>query len=109
MQLRNIPFESLAWSEVISTRHAGDAGTALWRTRQLGDIRVRMVEYSAGYIANHWCSKGHLLLCVAGDFVSELADGRKVALSAGMSYFVADDVMPHRSSTVGGATLYIVD
>jgi hypothetical protein len=109
MQLRGIPFEALAWDAIEPTKHVGLAGTASWRTRQLGDIRVRMVEYSPGYRADHWCSKGHLVLCVAGQFDSELADGRVICLNPGTSYFVADDVMAHRSSTVNGATLYIID
>jgi quercetin dioxygenase-like cupin family protein len=82
---------------------------AHWRTQQFGEIRVRMVEYSPNYLADHWCSKGHVLLCLSGELVTELDDGRVFALSAGMSYQVADKAEAHRSSTQIGARLFIVD
>lgn len=109
MQLADIPFGTTDWSRVETTIHAGVTGTAQWRTRQFGAIRVRMVEYSAGYLADHWCTKGHILLCLDGELHTELADGRRFVLTAGMSYQVADRAEPHRSSTVGGARLFIVD
>lgn len=109
MKLHDIPFGTTDWSTVSATNHPGESGTASWRTCQFGDVRVRMVEYSPGYRANHWCQKGHILLCLAGDLETELADGRRVKLSAGMSYQVADDTEAHRSSSPGGATLFIVD
>jgi len=109
MQLTNIPFEAVDWQAIESVEHAGEAGVAVWRTRRFADIRVRMVEYSAGYRADHWCEKGHLLLCVRGELHTELSDGRVVVLRASMGYYVADGAQPHRSSSPGGATLYIVD
>lgn len=75
----------------------------------MGDVRIRMVEYSAGYLADHWCSKGHVLFCFDGELITELADGRRFTLAAGMSYQVADDAEPHRSSTAIGARLFVVD
>ena len=109
MQMQDIPFGTTDWSTVEATTHAGDSGEARWRTRQFGTVRVRMVEYSAGYRANHWCEKGHILLCLAGELDTELADGRTFHLRAGMSYQVADAAVAHRSSTRSGATLFIVD
>lgn len=109
MKLTDIPFGTTDWSTIEPTEHAGERGLALWRTRQFGDIRVRMVEYSPGYLANHWCSKGHVLLCLAGRLDTELADGRTFTLEPGMSYQVADGAEPHRSSTAVGARLFIVD
>ena len=82
---------------------------AQWRTQQFDNIRVRMVQYSADYLADHWCSKGHILLCLSGEMTTELDDGRTFVLKAGMSYQVADNAEAHRSSTVDGATLFIVD
>ena len=82
---------------------------AQWRTQQFDNIRVRMVQYSADYLADHWCSKGHILLCLSGELTTELDDGRTFVLKAGMSYQVADNAEAHRSSTVDGATLFIVD
>jgi len=109
MKLENIPFGTTDWSYVEPTRHEGEEGFALWRTRTFGAVRVRMVEYSAGYSADHWCDKGHILLCLEGELHTELGDGRWFTLRAGMSYQVADDMEPHRSSTAAGAKLFIVD
>jgi hypothetical protein len=109
MQLSGIPFCTTDWAGVEATEHKGQAGTSLWHTRQFGDIRVRMVEYSAGYLADHWCSKGHILLCIDGELDTELEDGRRFTLKPGMSYQVADNDAPHRSSTAVGAKLFIVD
>jgi hypothetical protein len=109
MLLTDIPFGTTDWSSVEATEHPGEAGTARWRTRQFGAIRVRMVEYSAGYRADHWCEKGHILLCLDGELETELADGRRFQLRRGMSYQVADRAEAHRSFTPTGATLFIVD
>jgi quercetin dioxygenase-like cupin family protein len=109
MKLNDIPFETTDWSQIEPTVHPGDNGEARWRTRQFGAVRVRIVEYSPGYLADHWCAKGHVLLCLEGELTTELADGRVMQLLPGMSYQVADDTMPHRSSTVTGAKLFIVD
>jgi len=109
MQITEIPFGTTDWTTIPPTEYAGEAGTALWRTRQFGPIRVRMVEYSPGYRADHWCEKGHILLCLAGELETELRDGRRFHLGPGMSYQVADGAEAHRSSTQTGATLFIVD
>ena len=109
MEMKNIPFGLTNWAEIVPTEHKGDTGMALWRTQQFGDIRVRMVEYSAGYLADHWCEKGHILLCIDGELHTELADGRKFVLTPGKSYQVADHAEPHRSYTTVGAKLFIVD
>jgi quercetin dioxygenase-like cupin family protein len=109
MKLLGIPFEVVDWHAVEVTEHPGESGVARWRTRQLGDIRIRMVEYSAGYVANHWCNKGHILLVLEGELETELADGRHFTLGPGMSYQVADETAAHRSRTTGGARLFIVD
>lgn len=109
MNLSAIPFGTTDWSNVERTEHRGERGVAHWRTRQFGDIRVRIVEYSPGYLADHWCSKGHILLCLEGELRTELADGRTFVLTPGVSYQVADGAEPHRSSTTIGAKLFIVD
>lgn len=109
MHIEGIPFCITDWSGVEPTVHPGENGTALWRTRQFGEIRVRMVEYSPGYTADHWCSKGHIVLCVQGELETELGDGRIVTLRPGQSYQVADRAEPHRSRSVDGARLFIVD
>ena len=109
MQIADIPFGVTDWSATPRTEHVGVTGLAYWRTRQFGAIRVRMVEYTPGYFADHWCTKGHILLCLEGELHTELEDGRRFVLTAGMSYQVADGAEPHRSSTPIGATLFIVD
>jgi hypothetical protein len=109
MQMAGIPFGVTDWSSLERTEHPGKTGFAYWRTREFGGIRVRMIEYSPGYLADHWCEKGHVLLCLEGELHTELADGRKVVLKPGMSYQVADQAEPHRSSTAIGAKLFIVD
>lgn len=109
MKMSAIPFGTTDWANVPETRHAGTTGEAVWRTRHFGDIRVRMVTYTPGYLADHWCSKGHILLCLTGELTTELEDGRTFVLKPGMSYQVADGAEPHRSHTAAGATLFIVD
>lgn len=109
MKITDLPFHTTDWAALAPTERPGASGTVRWRTRQLGPIRVRMVEYSAGYLADHWCRKGHILLCLEGTLHTELADGRTFSLTPGMSYQVADEAEPHRSSTPTGARLFIVD
>jgi quercetin dioxygenase-like cupin family protein len=104
-----ILYQTIDWQEVPATRHAGDSGYALWRTMQHDGLRVRMVEYSPGYFANHWCKKGHVVFCLEGELISELSDGRTFVLKAGMSYHVSDNVSEHRSHTTSGARLLIID
>jgi quercetin dioxygenase-like cupin family protein len=109
MKMANIAFCATDWSAVVPTEHKGETGVAVWRTQLFNDIRVRMVEYTPGYLADHWCEKGHVLLCLEGQLETELADGRTFTLTPGMSYQVADNAESHRSSTVGGAKLFVVD
>ena len=103
------PFEMTDWELVERVDHPGESGTATWRTLHIGEMRVRMVDYSPGYVADHWCSKGHVVLCLGGELHTELRDGRRITLRPGVSYQVGDDVEPHRSSTTVGVRLFIVD
>jgi quercetin dioxygenase-like cupin family protein len=110
VKMSDIPFGTTDWSGVPKTEHKGETGTAYWRTQTFGGVRVRMVEYTPGYLADHWCSKGHILLVLEGELETELDDGRRYILHAGQSYQVADGAEPHRSRTGGsGARLFIVD
>ena len=113
MKITDIPFGITDWNTVEKTEHKGETGFATWRTRHVGPpgnpIRVRVVEYSPGYLADHWCRKGHILFCMQGRLETTLEDGRMFTLTPGMSYQVADDAEPHRSYTKEGATLFIVD
>jgi hypothetical protein len=110
MKIPTLPFTVTDWSAVPATIHAGESGEATWRTINIGDIRVRVVEYSAGYVADHWCDRGHVIYVLEGELESELRDGRRSVLTAGMGYEVSDfGDSPHRSSTRTGAKLFIVD
>jgi hypothetical protein len=110
VKIPDLPFTTTDWAALPTTEHPGDPGKAVWRTLEIGDLRVRMVEYSPGYVANHWCDRGHVLLVIEGELDTELRDGRTFKLSAGMSYQVSNfGDAAHRSSTRTGAKLFIVD
>ena len=109
MRIEGVPFATTDWGRVPVTEHPGESGLATWRTVETGNVRVRMVEYSPGYLADHWCSRGHVLYVLSGELITELKDGRTFTLRPGQSYQVADGEEPHRSRTAGGAALFIVD
>jgi hypothetical protein len=109
MKISDVPFQATDWSAIEPTTHRGEQGVAYWRTLEVGNIRVRMVEYSPGYVADHWCDRGHVLLVLEGELVTELQNGETHVLTPGRSYEVADGAMPHRSRTASGARLFIVD
>jgi hypothetical protein len=110
MKLPIVPFTVTDWSSVPTTIHAGETGTATWRSIEIGDLRVRIVEYSPGYLADHWCDRGHVLFVLEGELVTELRDGRTFILKPGTSYQVSDfGDAAHRSSTYTGAKLFVVD
>ena len=105
----NIPFQTIDWSLIPKTEHLGDTGTAYWQTIQFPRLRIRIVEYTFGYIADHWCQKGHVVHCLEGEFVSELVTGEQITLTKGMTYVVSDDLSSHRSISENGVKLLIVD
>ncbi len=109
MKLSSFPFQTLNWSSIPKEEHTGETGVAYWQVQQVNDIRVRMVEYSANYKADHWCSKGHIILCLEGEMNTELEDGRVMNLQKGMCYFVGDKNEAHRTSSSAGCKLFIVD
>lgn len=109
MRSVGIPFQVTDWSTVPVTEYRGETGMAYWRTWQHGDLRMRLVEYSPNYLADHWCEKGHLLYCLEGEMISELSDGTKYTLKAGMSYQVSDELSSHRSVSKNGVKLLIID
>jgi len=109
MNISSFPFQTLNWSSILKEEHTGETGIAYWQVFMMGEIRVRKVEYSAGYKADHWCKKGHIILCTEGEMDTELDDGRIMKLTAGMTYFVGDDSEAHRTSSKNGCKLFIVD
>ncbi len=110
MEIPALPFTVTHWSSVPPTLHPGETGQAIWRSFAIGDLRVRLVEYTAGYLADHWCDRGHVLYVLEGELDTELRDGRKFKLTPGTSYQVSNHGdAAHRSSTRTGAKLFIVD
>ena len=109
MRIENVPFQTTDWSKVSPIEHPGEIGIATWRTLQVGNLRVRMVDYSAGYVADHWCERGHVVLVLEGELLTELRDGRRFVSGPGQSYQVADADGAHRSQSPRGALLFIVD
>ena len=107
--MAQIPFQTTDWNLVPVIEHRGETGTAFWRTIQLGGLRIRMVEYSKNYLADHWCQKGHIIYCMEGEMITELSDGREFLLTGGMTYQVSDNLSSHRSRTTGGVKLLIID
>ncbi len=106
---KNILFQCIDWNLVPATEFKGETGTAHWRTIQFPGLRIRIVEYSSGYLADHWCRKGHIVHCLEGEFVSEMEDGRKFFLTKGSSYIVTDELSSHRSVSQNGVKLLIID
>ncbi len=108
-QSNKIPFQTTDWSVIPKTEHKGETGTSYWQTVQYPGLRIRIVEYTPGYLADHWCQKGHIVHCLEGEFVSQLSDGTESVLKKGMTYVVSDDLSSHRSVTSGGVKLLIID
>lgn len=109
MSASNIPFQTIDWSAVAKPEHPGTTGVAHWQTIPLGGLRIRLVEYSADYLADHWCEKGHIVHCLSGSFVSELQGGASTEYGPGLSYVVSDGLSSHRSSSEAGVRLLIID
>jgi len=109
MDIANIPFQTINWNEIEKTIHNGTTGTAFWQTVQFQGLRVRVVEYSKGYLADHWCQKGHIVYCLEGEFTTELEHGDHFQLKTGMGYIVSDELSSHRSITESGVKLLIID
>ena len=104
-----IPFQTLNWSNIEKVEYKGETGTSYWQTIQLEELRIRLVEYSANYLADHWCAKGHIVHCLEGEFISELSTGECSTLSQGTSYVVSNNQSSHRSISKNGAKLLIID
>jgi len=109
MEDKNIPFQTIDWTNIPKTEHKGESGVAYWQTLEFDGLRIRLVEYSKDYIADHWCKKGHIVHCLEGEVINEQEDGSSSILKAGMSYVVSDDLSSHRSVTKEGVKLMIID
>jgi len=107
--MNKIPYQQIDWSIIPKVEHKGETGTSFWQTIQLEGLRIRIVEYSKGYLADHWCKKGHIVHCLEGEFTTEMENGEKFSMKPGMSYIVSDEMSSHRSISQTGVTLLIVD
>ncbi len=107
--MSNIPFQTIDWTSIEKVEYKGETGTAFWQTLQFAGLRIRLVEYTNGYLADHWCQKGHIVHCLEGEFISELSTGEKIALSKGGTYVVSDELSSHRSVSENGVKLLIID
>jgi hypothetical protein len=109
VKIEGWPFTSIDWSKIPKTEHKGETGVATWQTLEQGNVRVRMVRYSAGYLADHWCNRGHVIHVLSGTLVTELKDGRTITTKAGSTYVVQENGEAHRSRTTEEVQLFIVD
>jgi quercetin dioxygenase-like cupin family protein len=107
--MSNIPFQTINWELIEKIEHKGETGVAFWQTIQFDGLRIRLVEYSSGYLADHWCQKGHIVHCLEGEFISELKTGEKIKLTKGETYIVSDELSSHRSISEKGVKLLIID
>jgi len=105
----SIPFQTIDWSVIPKTEHKGETGTSYWQTLQYPGLRIRIVEYTPGYLADHWCQKGHIVHCLEGEFISQLIDGTESLMKKGMTYVVSDNLSSHRSASACGVKLLIID
>jgi hypothetical protein len=105
----NIPFQTIDWTSIPKVEYKGETGTAIWQTVQFPGLRIRIVEYTKGYLADHWCQKGHIVHCLEGEFISELQSGDESILKKGMTYVVSDDLSSHRSFSKNGVKIMIID
>lgn len=104
-----IPFQIIDWKSILKTEHPGETGTSFWQTLNFEGLRLRMVEYSPGYLADHWCQKGHIVHCLEGSFISKLENGDDIELISGQTYIVSDNMSSHKSYSASGVKLLIVD
>jgi len=110
MKLANIPEQVTDWTQLPAIEVPGTSGVAKARTQDIGEAQLRLIEYSQGYLADHWCAKGHVIYVVSGTLAIEHQDGRAAcALSAGMSWCVADEARAHRVRSDDGATIFVLD
>ena len=107
--MKKIPYQQIDWPTIPKVEHKGETGTSFWQTVQLDGLRIRIVEYTKGYLADHWCKKGHIVHCLEGEFTTEMENGEKFSMKPGMSYIVSDEMSSHRSISQTGVTLLIVD
>jgi hypothetical protein len=105
----NIPFQTIDWTTIKKEVFQGETGAAISQTTEFAGLRIRLVEYTEGYTADHWCQKGHIVYCVEGEFLTELSRGDDVVIRKGDAFVVSDDLSSHRTVSEKGARIFIVD
>ena len=109
MGQKGIPFQIIDWHAIPGGVLKGTTGTATSQTHQLPGLRIRTVTYSPGYLADHWCRKGHIVHCLEGELVTEHENGETFVLKKGMTYVVSDELSSHRSRALHEVKLLIID
>jgi quercetin dioxygenase-like cupin family protein len=109
LKIEDVPFSNIRWPEMPLSEQSGAVGYALSQTVETGNVRLRLVTFSPGYEADHWCSKGHVVFVLKGQLSTVLQDGRKFLTLQGESFCVGDNDGQHRAETDRGATVFIVD
>ena len=107
--MSNIPFQTIDWTSIEKVEYIGETGVSFWQTVQFEGLKIRLVEYSNGYLADHWCQKGHIVHCLEGEFITELSTGEEIKLTKGETYVVSDELSSHRSVSTNGVKLLIID
>jgi hypothetical protein len=107
--MNQIPFSHINWTFIEKVEYKDDKGFSIWQTIQYPGLRIRLVEYSIDYFADHWCQKGHIVHCISGEFISELSTGEKITLEKDDSYIVTHNASSHRSTSINGTKLLIID
>lgn len=105
----NIPFQAINWDQVEKIQYYGEMGIATWQTLDFDGLRIRIVEYSPNYKADHWCQKGHIVHCLEGSFICRHQDQRIFEFNRGMTYIVSDSLSSHLSISKNGAKILIID
>lgn len=110
MRIPPTPFTVVRLTRFDRTMEPGETGRSFSRAAETPDMRLRLVEYEAGYLADHWCDRGHVLHVIDGELTVELQDGRSFALQKGDSFVVSDrGDSSHRVRSERGASVFIAD
>jgi len=90
MNNSNIPFQTIDWAKIPKTEHKGKTRIAHWQTIEFSGLRIRIVEYSPGYMADHWCEKGHIVHCLEGQVVNEQKNRDRSIIENGVKLMIID-------------------
>ena len=110
MKLNDVSYSLIDWQNVESTEVKGITGHAFWKTKKFNDLRIRIIEKSPGYRADHYCKKGHVIYVIDGEMVIDFENGEKFSVSAGQTVFLGDDPeFGHSTFTENGIKYFIID